>query len=425
MVYEERDGKLSRISDRAGHVWAELAWNGPVLTELRAGTATVHFEDRPHPLLGRAHAISGPGGQPLTEMSAVDWARPGRIPAIAAPGRLPPGVGAVILNVLAVLAVRARVPALRYAGPYPTHALYRALLRSFHTTATEAAFVDDALARAAHLATDELPLEFVPAPHECLVVPGGHVELRDGLERAVLDGISYEPQGSPARLIDHRAELWFGDAPWAHVATFAPDGSLLGGPHPIPACTSDVIGRAFPGALRTAMFQDSNAPLESAWSSRSSAINASGRASLGAIAPASFTAVSARLPLRVCTAAFASKSRASRFRGLFTSQPSTSRSTASHSLASTSKALARANCTSVASGRVARATRPLTRSLPFEFSALESCSGALSWGRRRITAAPIPAVMIASAPTIIGSGDFFEGPLTFARFGGGGTGAAG
>ena len=253
MVYEERDGKLSRISDRAGHVWAELAWNGPVLTELRAGTATVHFEDRPHPLLGRAHAISGPGGQPLTEMSAVDWARPGRIPAIAAPGRLPPGVGAVILNVLAVLAVRARVPALRYAGPYPTHALYRALLRSFHTTATEAAFVDDALARAAHLATDELPLEFVPAPHVCLVVPGGHVELRDGLERAVLDGISYEPQGSPARLIDHRAELWFGDAPWAHVATFAPDGSLLGGPHPIPACTSDVIGRAFPGALRTAL----------------------------------------------------------------------------------------------------------------------------------------------------------------------------
>ena len=71
------------------------------------------------------------------------------------------------------------------------------------------------------LARDPIPIDFVPAPHERIAVAHGFVELRDGLERAVLDGIAYEPGGSPAGSHDHRAELWFGDAPYAHVATFA------------------------------------------------------------------------------------------------------------------------------------------------------------------------------------------------------------
>jgi hypothetical protein len=37
------------------------------------------------------------------------------------------------------------------------------------------------------------------------------------------------------------------------VATLAADGSVSDGPHPVPACTSPVIGRAFPDALRDAL----------------------------------------------------------------------------------------------------------------------------------------------------------------------------
>ena len=149
------------------------------------------------------------------------------------------------------------MPALRYAGPYPTPALFRSLARAFRTSATEAQFTADLTARAARLARDELALDFVPAPHERVAIRRGHVELRDGLERAVIDGVGYEPAGTLARLVTagarHHAELWFGDAPWARVATLDADGTLIEGPHPLPACTSAVLGRAFPEELRAAL----------------------------------------------------------------------------------------------------------------------------------------------------------------------------
>ena len=75
---------------------------------------------------------------------------------IAAPGKLPPGAGAALLNVIALLAERP----LRYAGPYPTPALYRALRRSFRTTATEGSFCADVMARAARVAMDEIAIDF-------------------------------------------------------------------------------------------------------------------------------------------------------------------------------------------------------------------------------------------------------------------------
>ncbi len=250
---EERDGQLVRVIDRNGVVHAELAWSGRTLDRLVVTGAAVRGAARLDPLLGDAHEIEG-----LTTMSAIDWARPTRIPAIAAPARLGAGSGGAILNVIALLAARAHVPALYYAGPYPTTALFRTLLRSFHTAATEAAFTADVTGRALRLARDELPFEFVPAPHERVAIPRGYVELRDGVERVVIDGIAYEPGGSPARLTAepaaaHRAEIWFGDAPWARIATLGVDGSLIEGPHPLPACTSDVIGREFPLPLRAAI----------------------------------------------------------------------------------------------------------------------------------------------------------------------------
>ncbi|HMG55042.1 MAG TPA: hypothetical protein VK601_16210 [Kofleriaceae bacterium] len=207
-------------------------------------------------MLGDAHRVAD------TAMTALDWARPTEIPAIAAPASLPLGAGAAILNVVALLARAAGVAALRYAGPYPTAALWRSLQRSFRCDADEAAFTAGALDRALRIARDPIAIDFAPAPHERIAIPGGFVELRDGVERAVIDGVGYEPGGSPARLVAAGAdgpaggpscEVWFGDACYARIATLAADGSVTAGPHPVPACTSPVLGRAFPAALQGAL----------------------------------------------------------------------------------------------------------------------------------------------------------------------------
>ena len=146
------------------------------------------------------------------------------------------------------LALLAEGP-LRYAGPYPTPALFRSLSRSFTTTATEDEFCADVMGRAARVAQDEIAIDFVPAPHERIAFARGHVELREGLERAVIDGTAFTSDAGISRLVDGHAEIWFGDAPYARVASFAPDGALLDGPRAIPACASPTIGAAFPPAL--------------------------------------------------------------------------------------------------------------------------------------------------------------------------------
>jgi hypothetical protein len=268
--------RLETVTDRTGHTWAELTWSDAgELLALRVPGATVHRASLEHPILGAAAPITNDDGELLTVMSAIDWARPTQIPAIAEPGRLPAGAGGVIINVLALLSrsgVSFRAPfgdepnnvsdrsrtnsdltALRYAGPWPTSALYQALLRSFTTTASEAEFTAGGIERALRGARDVLPFEFFAAPHERIAIAGGHVEIRTGLERAVIDGVAYARDGGVARLVENRAEVWFGDAPWAEVATFAADGSVLAGPHPLPACTSDAIGKAFPAGLREAI----------------------------------------------------------------------------------------------------------------------------------------------------------------------------
>jgi hypothetical protein len=254
--YEIRDGRLVRVIDRTGACHAELTWSDPTdrMVRLVVDGAIVDGAIFHHPLLGDAHAVGD------TAMTALDWVRPAEIPAIAEPTRLPLGAGSAILNTLALLAQRAGITALRYAGPYPTAALWRSLARSFRCSADEAAFTAGALDRAARVARDPVPVDFAPAPHARLAIPGGFVELRDDIERAVIGGIGYEPGGSPARLVaaegpdgGHHGEIWFGDACYARVATLAADGSLVSGPHPIPACASPVVGRAFPRALRDAL----------------------------------------------------------------------------------------------------------------------------------------------------------------------------
>jgi hypothetical protein len=246
-VVENRDGLIRRIADRGGVTHAELIWVDHRLERLAVTGAVVSGEVVAHPLLGDAHPIGE------TAMTALDWARPTRIPTVAEPARLPPGSGAMILNVIAMLAEAAGVPALRYAGPYPTPALYRTLQRAFRTTASEAEFCANVMDRALRVARDEISIDFVPAPFERIAHAHGFVELRDAMERAVIDGVAYDVDGSPARLVDGAAEIWFGDRCYARVASFSPNGALVDGPHAIPRCTSPVVGRAFPDELRDAI----------------------------------------------------------------------------------------------------------------------------------------------------------------------------
>jgi hypothetical protein len=263
--YDYWNGRLARVTDRSGACHAELTWDSVTdrLVRLNVAGATVDGATFQHPLLGPAHAVGD------TAMTALDWARPTEIPAIAEPSRLPPGAGGAILNTIALLARAAHVAALRYAGPYPTAALWHSLARSFHTSAAESSFTAGALDRALRVARDPIPIDFAPAPHDRLAIPSGFVELRARPERVVLAGIAYTPGGSPARLVDapsepsepgregqaagSHCEIWFGDTCYARVATLATDGSLLAGPRPIPSCTSPVLGRAFPAPLREAL----------------------------------------------------------------------------------------------------------------------------------------------------------------------------
>jgi hypothetical protein len=217
--------------------------------DLALGDLVISCDVVLHPLLGDAFVICDRAGEPLTAMSAVDLDHPHEIPVIAEPAKLPPGTGALLLN---RIAERARGP-LRYAGPYPTPALYRALARSFRASADEASFTAGVLDRAMRLARDPVPVEFTPAPHRRVDNPHGFTEVRDGrIERAVVDGISFG-EDPYTRLAESAAELWFGPTRYAQVATFAADGTLETGPFAIPPLASELVGVALPCALAAAL----------------------------------------------------------------------------------------------------------------------------------------------------------------------------
>ncbi|MCW5802167.1 MAG: hypothetical protein KIT31_07250 [Deltaproteobacteria bacterium] len=238
----------TRVVDRNGFVWAALAWDGERLRRLEVPGAVVEGEVIEDALLGRAHRVGE------TAVSAIAWARPTEIPAIAAPGLLAAGSGGAIMNAIALLAEDVGVAALRYAGPYPTSALWGTLARSFATAGTEEAFTRGLWERAARLAREPIAIDFAPAPHARLKVERGHVELRAGVvERAVIDGVVYAPGGSPARLVARSCEVWFGDAPYARVAELAEDGEVIGEVRALPACESRVVGAAFPAELAEAI----------------------------------------------------------------------------------------------------------------------------------------------------------------------------
>ncbi len=221
--------------------------------DLAVGDLVISCEAENHPLLGDAFIICDRAGEPLTAMSALDFDRPGELPIIAEPATLPPGSGALLLNFIAERARAAGIVALHYAGPYPTQALYAALLRSFRTAASEAEFCANILDRAMRLARDPVPAIFTPAPHVRVPFARGFAEVRDGVERVVIDGLGYERRDPYRTLRDGRADVHFGAPLYAHVAQFAADGSLTAGPHALPAFTDPIVGTQFDRELKAAL----------------------------------------------------------------------------------------------------------------------------------------------------------------------------
>jgi hypothetical protein len=128
----------------------------------------------------------GPGGagrQPLTVFEALDWAAIDHIPPLAEPARLPPGAGTAVLNLVAALAADQEIARLRYHGPYPTEALFLALLEAFRYVEGDRDPLDRFRAG---------QLDWAPAPHERHFEPSGAaVQLRDGVEKVVWRGQAY------------------------------------------------------------------------------------------------------------------------------------------------------------------------------------------------------------------------------------------
>jgi hypothetical protein len=228
------------------------------VNRLEIGGLVVHTDVVSHPLLGDAHIIEH-NRKPITAMSAIDWDRPTRIPTIAEPRALPAGSGSALLNEIARRAQAAGVTALRYAGPYPTHALFKSLLRSFRTEADEDDFTNDVLGRAMRVARDEIAVDFTPAPFTRRATQHGFVDVRDGaVERVQIGGVVYDVDGtvgSLARLLPTShgwaARLGFGtEYAWTTIADLDAKGEVVDGPHAMPRMKHDVIGKEFPRELR-------------------------------------------------------------------------------------------------------------------------------------------------------------------------------
>lgn len=223
---------------------------------IEVGGLVVHTGTVSHPLLGRAHVIEDTGGRPITAMSEIDWNRPMQIPTVAEPRRLPPGTGSALLNEIAQRAQRAGVQTMRYAGPYPTHALFKSLLRSFRADeGAETTFTANVLDRAMRLARDEVPVDFVPAPFSRRPTAHGFADTRDGeVDRVSINGVLYDEDGtigSLARLVYRTALLGFNEPyRYAEIAELDDRGELRLGPRSIPQLESEAIGKSFPPELR-------------------------------------------------------------------------------------------------------------------------------------------------------------------------------
>ena len=182
--------------DRRAHPHAVVEWRGDGLLAV----ATVRIPDgswltiepragveEPWGSIDRLWHGAAPGSvgrdaTPLTAMTAVDWHAVRAIPTAAEPARLPAGAGTAVLNLLATLARDQGTRSVRYDGPYPTEALFLALLECFHPDLPGG----DPLADFAAGALAWLPAPFTPSFEQ-----EAYVQWREQIDKVVWRGRSY------------------------------------------------------------------------------------------------------------------------------------------------------------------------------------------------------------------------------------------
>jgi len=182
-------GRPAGEHDRHGSALSALEWS----PDGRLHRARVRLPDGAWVAIEPGAGAPGPWGasdlvtregRPLTRLAALDWTRVNRIPPLAEPARLPAGAGTAIFNLLARLAAEQGVSVLRYDGPYPTEALFLALLESFRFTPEDASDPIAAFARG--------ELAWAPAPYDAAIEAGGvWVQRRDRIEKVIAGGRAY------------------------------------------------------------------------------------------------------------------------------------------------------------------------------------------------------------------------------------------
>ncbi|MGH7356380.1 MAG: hypothetical protein ACRELS_17620 [Candidatus Rokuibacteriota bacterium] len=183
------DGALRRVAefDRRGTLLAALRWGGDgalLHAAVRIPEMTWLAIEPGRGDAGRwgASDMVRRGHEPLTSFEALDWRAVDRIPALAEPARLPPHGGTALLNLIAALAADQGRSHLAYRGPWPTEALFLALLESFR--------YEDAPDPLAAFSAGGL--SWMPAPHARVFSPeGAMVQIRDRVEKVVWDGRAY------------------------------------------------------------------------------------------------------------------------------------------------------------------------------------------------------------------------------------------
>jgi hypothetical protein len=253
------DGLPLRVTSVDGTTLVDRDARDPARLRLRLPDrrrVTLCLDAAEHPVLGRCDLVLGPAGEPLAHASAVDWRRPDRIPALDRPGALPPGAGTAILDLLAWQAHRAGTGPLRYHGPYPTAALWSALLASFRVdeplAAAQARFTAQAQARALAGAHGEIDVGFHPAPHAwAWPQPQVCVQHRAGIERVWIEGHPYDHDRAALRQLRRDGDelvacVAVGDEPWAERVRLGPRGELRSTLAPLPPAPSDLCGTPLP-----------------------------------------------------------------------------------------------------------------------------------------------------------------------------------
>jgi len=234
-------GRPAGEQDRHGAPLSTLEWSPAG----RLGRAAVRLPDGAWVAIEPGAGAPGPwgasdrltlDGRPLTRLAAVDWTRVDRIPPLAEPARLPVGAGTALFNLLARLAVEQGVSVLRYDAPYPTEALFLALLESFRYVPADAGDPIAAFARG--------ELAWTPAPYDVAIERGEvWVQRRVRIEKIVVGGRAYyRPDWQGVRRLTPRAVRDAGDTVRASLLALgrvledhlvlAADGGVIAVPTP-------------------------------------------------------------------------------------------------------------------------------------------------------------------------------------------------